>query len=224
MDMRQLIRLFLTLVTAGCTSFSTVRSARVTPGLSGTIQASVASPPGDDAAWFWSFDCADQCNHAILGTDVVLAYGSRWKGGRVLTIGGGVTGFEPYVEAYTELSADRNLGIGARTGLPRLGSWTTRQVYLRSDWSLNHEYRFLWNPGIVHHSGRSPNGENPGSFLGVVNGFGIEAGAGPMTVTPSASLVWGRSQRNSYGEQFGPTHSLFVTAALSMGFRRGPSR
>src|SRR5687768_13372043 len=105
--MRRLIWLLFLGSSASCTAFSTVRSARVTPGLSGTIQASVASPPGDDAAWFWSFDCADQCNHAIPSTDVVLAYGNQWSNGRVFTIGGGINGLQPYVEIYTELSADR---------------------------------------------------------------------------------------------------------------------
>jgi hypothetical protein len=218
----RVIALCLLFLATGCTSFATVRSAQVAPGLSTTIQASVASPPGDAAAWFWSFDCADECDHAIPSTDAVLAYGARTAGGRQFAIGGGINGVQPYVEAYMQLNPPgaRPVGAGARVG--SFGSWTFYQLYARSDWQVAADSRLLWNPGIYYHAGRAPNGESPGSFLGLVNGFGLESGAGPVTVTPSLAVVWGRAQRNSYGEQFGPTTRAFVTGAVSVGFRRDP--
>jgi hypothetical protein len=30
----------------------------------------VRRPTGDDAAWFWSFDCASQCDHPVIGGDL----------------------------------------------------------------------------------------------------------------------------------------------------------
>lgn len=60
----------------------------------------MASPPGDDAAWFWSFDCAQNCDHLIPGGDFVFAYVPRTPASRPYSIGIGLNGVYPYAEGY----------------------------------------------------------------------------------------------------------------------------
>jgi hypothetical protein len=207
--------------TAGCTSFSTVRSAEVRPGPGATLQASVASPPGDDAAWFWSFDCAARCDRSIPATDVVVDYGRRPPKGPAYTVGVGVAGVHPYAEAYLQLGSSRRLpfGVGGRVGLP-VGSWTEHQLYGRLDLPLTARQRLLLNPGIFYHTGNSPNGANPGSFFGLVQGIGVELDAGGVSLRPAAAVVWGRAERRSHGQQYGPTTKVFGTASLGVSVHR----
>src|SRR5215207_6260716 len=91
---------------SGCTSFATVRSAEVRPGTAGALQASASTPPGDVASWFWSYDCAEACDHPVPGGDVGLAYGWPRRGGAA-ALGVGVNGLHPYVDAYLQLGAGR---------------------------------------------------------------------------------------------------------------------
>ena len=137
----------------------------------------------------------------------------------MLSVGGGIDGLRPYAEVFHQLPVARPVGIGARLSIAGRSNWKTYQLYMRSDFRLDDETRFLWNPGLFVHRGNSPNGENPGSFIGLVNGFGFASGSGPVTVTPSASVIWGRTQRKTYGEQIGPSQTVFVTGAISIGFR-----
>ena len=200
-----------------CTSFATVRSAEVRPGAALTVQASVASPPGDEAAWFWSADCAQNCNRTIPSADVVLAHGWSRRDARAFTLGAGVNGTHPYAEGYLQLgaSARRPFGVGARVGLP-VQRWTEHQLYGRLDLPLGTRTRLLWNPAVFYHTGNSPNGENPGTFVGLVQGLGLRLGAGSAAVTPSVAAVWGRAEHRSGDQRYGPASRLFGTAALSV--------
>ncbi len=205
----------------GCASFSTVRSAVVSSGSAFTAQATVASPPGDAAAWFWSFDCEQRCDHAIAGGDLAYAYGRGATSRRPYTVGAGLNGTFPYVEGYLQLDTSRTrpFGVGVRGGLP-VGGWMEHQVYARYDVKMTSGVRLLWNPGVLYHTGHSPNGENPGTFVGVVQGFGAAVGSGARVITPSVAVVWGRTARRSGATQIGPVSQVFGSAGLSVGFRR----
>jgi len=213
----------LAAVLSGCTSFATLRSADVRPGASFLVQASLAASPGDEAGWFWSIDCASQCNHAISALDLGVSFGARSTGAPPMAFGFGLNGLNPYLDAYLQLSTARKLpfGVGARLGLP-LDSWSEHQVYGRLDLALGPDVRLLLNPGLFYHTGHSPNDQNPGSFLGLVQGVGIEFSDGPIAIIPGLAFVWGRAERTSYGEQIGPAYQAFVTASVGIVFRRKP--
>ena len=70
------------LLAAGCTPFATVRSARVERGLSAAVHASASTDPGDEAGWFWAYDCAERCDHPVVGFDAGVTYGWPAAGGR----------------------------------------------------------------------------------------------------------------------------------------------
>jgi hypothetical protein len=131
-----------------------------------------------------------------------------------------LNGFFPYVEGYLQLgrSGTNPYGVGARLGIPLLGRWSQHQLYARVNRSIGSGV-LLWNPGLLLHHGRSPNGENPGSLFGVVNGFGWQHGEGPVVLTPSVAVVFARAQRNSYGQRFSES-TVFGTAGLSLTLRR----
>jgi hypothetical protein len=204
-----------------CTSFSTVRSAEVRPGPSVSVQASIASRPGDDAAWFWSYDCALQCDHSIPATDLMYEQGWRPSRGLAYTLGVGLSGVHPYAEAYVQFASARRLpiGLGARLGNP-FATWTEHQIYGRVDLPITSRQRLLLNPALFYHAGNSPNGENPGSFLGFVQGVGVEFDLGAVSVRPAAAVVWGRAERTSYGQRYGPTTKAFGTASLALSVHR----
>lgn len=222
MNPRSLPLIVVVAVLSGCTTFTTVRSAEVTPGPAVTVQASLSTPPGEDAAWFWTYECGASCNNSVNGSDLVFAQGLGTKSGRGATVGFGTSGVYPYVEVYTQLGASKKtpFGVGGRLGIPA-SSWSEHRVYARLDFaSGDGKTRLLWNPGIVVTTGASPNGENPGTFIGIANGVGLEMAEGNMAWTPSLSIVSGRAGRTSYGQTYGPSYSTFATAAMSVTFRR----
>lgn len=94
------------------------------------------------------------------------------------------------------------------------------QVYARYDMMRTSGARLLWNPGVVYDTGHSPNGENPGTFVGLVEGFGVAIGTGARVVTPSIALVWGRAERRHGATRIGQASQVFGTAGFSVGFRR----
>ena len=144
--------LLAALAAAGCTTFSTPRSARVVAGPSLGVHASVSTRPGDDAAWFWAFDCADACDHNVVGADVGLTYGwARGALGRPVAVGVGTSGTHPYAEGYVQLHEGRRpLGVGGRVGLP-LDRWLEHQLYARYDVPLTERARVLLNPALFVH-------------------------------------------------------------------------
>lgn len=214
--------LALGLAAAGCTSFATVRSAEVHPGRSVTVQTSITSPTGDGVGWFYGLDCSSACSHSVAALDAAFTYG--WAGEKPYTLGFGVNGILfPYVETYTQLSGDsaRAFGVGARLGLPVIG-WGSHQVYARYDIPLAGGTRVLWNPGLFLHAGNSPNGGNPGHFLAMVQGVGVEHRGERSTIVPAVALILGRGQRESAAaEDDGPFTAVFGAASVSITFH-GP--
>jgi hypothetical protein len=202
---------------SGCTTFSTVRSAEPYLGPSVALQASRSTPPGDLASWLWSFDCAERCNHPIVGGDLGFTYGWRPNSGpRAMTLGAGVSGVSPYVDGYVQLAAGpRPFGVGARLGLPVL-SWHDHQIYARYDIPIDAKSRVLLNPGVFVTEGQSPNGQSSGSFLGVVQGMGLQIDGEYVSWTPAVAVVAGQSRRDRYGSRDGPTSSVFATASLGI--------
>lgn len=204
-------------VVGGCASFATVRSAEVAPGLAFTTQASLAGRPGEDAAWFFTLDCAQNCDRPIASGDVGVAYGVKAGSDMPFTIGAGLNGTFPYLEGYAQLGQGKiPFGIGARAGIPL--DWAMHELYGRVDIPVSQWARLLWNPGFVYLTGNSPNGENPGSLTAITQGVGVQFGAGNFTFTPSAALVWAHAEHTSYGERVGPSSHVFGTAAISIGF------
>jgi hypothetical protein len=214
-----LLLLVLPLV-GGCTSFATIRSAELRPGTSLTAQASITTPPGDVTGWFWSFDCAEACDHPIVGGDLGVTHAWPSKAGGGFALGLGTSGVHPYVDGYLQLAQGRRpFGIGARVGVPVL-SWREHQLYARYDVPLGGSTRLLLNPAVLLHEGRSPNGANPGSFVGFVQGIGLLLEGERVSWTPAVALVGGRARRDSYGRQYGPESSVFIAASLGVDFHR----
>jgi hypothetical protein len=220
------LRIVLVMVAApsllsGCATFATVRSAEPYVGSSVALQVSGSTPPGDLASWIWSFDCADRCNHSIVGGDLGFTYGWRPDHGpRAMAIGAGISGVSPYVDGYVQLAGGpRPFGVGARLGLPAL-SWHDHQLYARYDIPINHESRLLLNPGVFLSEGHSPNGQSSASFLGVVQGVGLQIEGEYVSWTPAVAVVAGQSRRDRYGSRDGPTSSVFATASLGMALHR----
>jgi hypothetical protein len=204
---------------ASCTSFGAVRSAEVLPGPSLTVQGSISTPPGDGPAWFWSFDCAFDCNRVIGGVDAAFAIGQT--GRTPFTVGAGVSGLEyPYLEGYVQLGGGANpYGVGARVGLPVTG-WTQHQVYARYDVRLKNGQRLLLDPALFYHGGNSPNGANPGHFLALVQGVGVSFEGERVSMVPALSVVAGRGEREGLDQESGPFTSIFAVASVSVSWHR----
>lgn len=217
---RLAISAFAPLLLAGCTSFSTVRSAEVMPGPSVTAQASLSTPVPDATGWFWSFDCAQDCGHAIPGGDVGVTWGTSRARAGAFALGVGMSGAHPYIDGYLQLGAGRQpFGLGVRLG-PPVTSWREHQLYARWDARLGGATRLLLNPALFVHEGRSPNGENRGSFVGFVQGIGLLHVGERVSWGPSVAIVAGRARRTSYGQSYGPERAVFGTASLGMTWHR----
>jgi hypothetical protein len=220
MHLRIPVLLLALALLSGCT-LSTVRSAEVYPGLSASVQASATTPPGEDAYWFWAYDCS-RCNESVPGLYAELTLGNvSADGARGNELSAGLDGFSPFVGAYTQLGKSERsaYGIGGRLGLP-IVSWSASQVYGRYDRLLAPGQRLLLNPAVVLHWGNSPNGENPGHYLGLVQGVGMEFEGKNVSFIPAASVVLLRGDRSSYGQSGGPFTTAFATASIAVVFHR----
>lgn len=223
---RSVLLIVLVIVTApfllsGCATFATVRSAEPYLGPSVALQVSGSTPPGALASWIWSFDCAERCNHSIVGDDLGFTYAWRPDAGpRAMALGAGISGVSPYVDGYMQLAGGRRpFGVGARLGLPAL-SWHDHQVYARYDIPIDKKSRLLLNPGVFLSEGHSPNGQSSGSFLGVVQGVGLQIEREYVSWTPAVAVVAGQTRRDRYGNRDGPVSSVFATASLGITFHR----
>ena len=203
---------------SGCTSFATPRSAAVNPGLHLLTQASLGTPPGDGAAWFWALDCAVNCDRVLPAFELNLTYGSASVDGGGRSLGVGLNGDQPYVEGYQQFGdGDHNpWGIGGRLGLA-LGGWHEHRVFLRFDRTLGSRSRLLLNPGLFLHTGKSPNGLQRGTFVAVSQSVGFEqrpSASSSFTWAPSVTLVLGRGSRTNF-DTFG---SGFLVASVTVTF------
>lgn len=197
---------------AGCTSFGAVRSADVYPGPSLAAHVSAAPFPGDIPGWFWSWDCASDCNHPILSADVSFAWGLKPSTTTAVALAAGLSGTYPYADAYLQLSRRprRSFGIGARLGIPT-GSWNEYAIYARVDRPLGAHDRLLFDPAVFYHVGNSPNGQNPGWLLAFAPGIGLMIEGKRTSVTPAVSLVAGGGDRR--GDSFG---ALFLVLSVGL--------
>lgn len=208
---------------SGCTSFSSVRSAEVNPGVSARVQGAVASRPGEEAAWFFNLDCY-RCSAIPPAVELGIEYGVLPENGRAYSLGASFNGFYPQLDGYVALhTAERSAsGIGARVGVP-VWSWTSHQLYGRYDRVLGPRTRLLYNPAVGLHIGNSPNGENPGHILTLVQGIGIQFESRNITFVPSFALVLGTGGRTSYGDPSSFT-TAFGTISGSLSFHRARKR
>lgn len=202
----------------GCTSFVPVRSAEVVPGRRLDVGATLATPPGDAAAWFWAYDCDYRCDRWVPSVDVGFTKGVvPDAGGRPYEWGAGLAGFYPYAHGYVQLRpGPRPFGIGTRAAISFAG-WYELSLHARQDVPLGRRTRLLLVPAGFLHGGNSPNGRNPGTFAAVAQGIGLERDAGRSSVTPSVLFVLGRVDRSSYGQRTTDVTGFLV---MSLSVRR----
>lgn len=204
-----------------CTTFGAVNSADVRPGTSAEARISGSSPPGDAAAWFWSYGCASNCDRVIPSAEVSVKWGFELEGSeRRGEVGVGASGVVyPYLHGFLQLrTGDRPYGVGAQIGIP-VTSWHEHSVFGRVDIPLNERSRLLLNPRIFVHTGNSPNGANPGTFAAFVQGVGFEHRSGRWSVIPAISTVFGHARRASYRRR---TSASTVFLVGSLGIRLNP--
>lgn len=199
----------------GCTTFAPVRSAEVAPGYSHDMGITLASAPGEEAAWFWSLECEVECDHAILSYGMSSSYGVVSDEGRAYELGAGLAGTYPYLHGFVQVRRGaRPFGIGARIGLSVKG-WREDALLAAYDIILGPADRLLFTSTVFRHGGNSPNGENPGSFLAFAQAIGLRHGTGRRRLTPSLGLAVGRVRRSSYGRRISAVTGLIVVG-LSM--------
>lgn len=219
--MRRHHLLLWVLVLPGCTAFSAVRSAEVVPGRRADLGLTLSSPPGDAAAWFWAYDCADYCDRSVRALDLSFTTGVVPEGAdHAYEFGVGLSGFYPYAHGYVQLRRDphRPLGVGARVAVGPVG-WHEYALFLRRDVELQGA-RVLLSPTLFRHAGNSPSGMDPGSFTALAQGVGVELGSGRTKITPSLLLVHGWVDRRSLRERIRASAS-FVVLGVSVGIGDG---
>lgn len=196
----------------GCTTFTSVRSAEVSSGRTVDLGITYAPPPGDAAAWFWTWECASDCNHALRGASVGIRQGFvPSDGGPAFEVEGGLSGTAPYVDGYAQLVRGRHpLGIGARLS-PLPGGWEGAP-YARYDLVLGPSIRVLLNPAFFRHSVGGSRGTR-GTFTAFAPGIGVKLGDDQgSSMTLSLVYVRGRSRRppRSFDSDADPTTSFYV--------------
>jgi hypothetical protein len=133
----------------------------------------------------------------------------------------GSTARFPTWRGYTQLNRDtaRAFGAGAQVGIPAFG-WSNHQLYARYDLRLPDGRRVLLNPGVFLHVGNSPNGQDTGHFVELVQAVGLERRGERTTTIPALALVIGRGERESYGVREGPFTTAFGMLSISVTFHR----
>jgi hypothetical protein len=195
---------------SACTSFAGVRSAEVDDGFHADLGITAATPPGDDAAWFWTLDCAEDCDHFIVSPHAAIGYGFVPSTGPSVDVGLGISGSYGYLEGYVQLARDQNpFGLGARIGAPGT-DWREDSLFARFDRSIGAATRLLFVPSFFLHSGNSPNGQIPASFLAVAPGLGLFRSHEGGSYTVSLVPVFGQTKREYL--HFGMTPRRSVTS------------
>jgi hypothetical protein len=142
-------------------------------------------------------------------------------GARAHELSAGFDALSPFVGAYKQLGKNERgaYGIGGRVGLPLL-SWSSSQVYGRYDRILRPGQRLLVNPAVLLHWGNSPNGENPGYYVGLVQGVGLESESDRDSFIPAVSVGVLHGEGSSYGESRGSFTTAFATASIAVVLHR----
>jgi hypothetical protein len=206
----------LSVTLTGCTSFASVRPTRVMPGPKLAAQASVSTPPGDLTSWFFSYDCAEDCNRPIGAAELTLLYGWQRLGQTAVELGVGyLFPVDPFIEGYAQFNVGtRPVGIGGRIGIPLRG-WTEHRLYLRTDIG-----RMVVSPSFYLHTGETPNGQSRGTVAALVQSFGWPRSNQYMVMIPTLSLGVARVSRTRYEEQMRTT-SVFAVAAFNVLLHKG---
>lgn len=206
---------------SACTSFSSVRSAEVHAGASARVQAALASPPGEGAAWFYNLDCPG-CTTIPPAVELGIEYGVLPDSGHAYSFGASLNGVYPQLDGYVVLRRSERsaTGIGARVGVP-ISTWNAHQLYGRYDRVFGAGTRLLYNPVVGLHLGTSPNGQNSGHLLTLVQGIGLQLESRHVTFVPSFALVLATGGRTSYGEPTSFT-TAFGTVSASLSFHGAP--
>jgi hypothetical protein len=201
---------------SACTPFVAVHPAAVEPGVNISFQAALTTPPGDDAAWFWSFDCAFECNHVILAPDLGVHIATDEAFGLPLQVGVGMAGSSGYTEIYKQMgdAPGRPWGVGGRIGIP-WADWSEHRLFARFERPAG-DHSLVLNPTLYLYTGNSPNGQNPGTFVAFIQGFGLVDRRERTTVIPALAAGVGRGWRKQYGEEIGPFNTAFATASISI--------
>jgi len=193
------------------------------------VQASGTTPVGDVAGWFWQPYCTHECDFSVIGFDAAYAYGwEQGLAGRPVALGAGTNGFFPFVEGYVQLSGDINgrppYGVGLRVGVPAFAGWAQHEVYGRYDVPLKPGLTLLLNPAILLH--HNPFGDNRDSFIGFVQGIGVQYKGRNTSYTPSVTMVRGRAVHGTTDafDRDGPAVQWFGTASLSVSWHRARKR
>lgn len=205
-------------VAGACTSFADVRSAEVSPGLGFSTGVTLATPPGDDAAWFWALDCDAACNQWLLSPAASLTVGvGSADGAPAYEIGLGTSGIYPHVEGYVQIrQGSRPLGVGVKVGVSRW-AWYQDAVFLRYDVPLRDGYRLLFVPTLLRHAGS--NDTTRGSFTALAAGFGLDRRTGGASWTLSVVPVVGATRRKSQGLAPAPTSVESQTGFVAVSLR-----
>lgn len=184
---------------SACTTFVPVRPGAAQDGTSVHIRMTMATPPGDDAAWFWSFWCAHECDRAVGGVEVDAGHGTGGGQDTGWEFGGGFSGVFPYLRGHVELNGgERSVGVGGRFTLP-VPNWRQDMAYVAYDLSSSDSKTEAYGTTtLFRHGGHSPNGVQRGSFWAIAQGFGFAIDG----FRPELALVIGRTRRGALG---GPT-------------------
>jgi hypothetical protein len=218
MDMRlcrQVVALG-SLTLAGCASFSATRSAVVDPGIAFHAKGARASAPSRETYWFYDLgDCSLCASSPISSTELGLTYGSGRR-----SIGLFLNGPDPQLEVYTQLHEGRSTdyGVGGRVGLFP-GPWRTGQLFFRLDRQLSRNVKLLVDPGLFYNHARSPNGWNHGSLLFFTPSVGLAIKDGPVTLTPSVTVITGGGNL-SISRDSRQIRDTFVSGSIGLSIGR----
>jgi hypothetical protein len=136
----------------------------------------------------------------------------------------GLNGTNLYVEGYRQVRGPTAhgpgrtaIGVGGRAGVPGF-HWSEHRDFARVDLKMAPGVTLLMNPGLLLNTGNSPNGENPGSFWAITQGFGLELRWDGTSWTPFMTWVGGWTRRTHWGETRPVTGTSFVVSGMSVTF------
>jgi hypothetical protein len=96
--------------------------------------------------------------------------------------------------------------------------WHEHRVFLRYDRVLSSGTRPLINPGVFLHTGNSPNGANPGTFIAFAQGLGLAFEVAGVNLNPAFTGLLGGGDRGGGTEEAGSFNAAFAVGSLSVIF------